>query len=150
MTREPVYAAVFQFFAGLTAGNAPLFKVATRKPTTWESVEPEDQPALLLRQRSEHAEHRKFLPTKWTLSLDLMLFVHTGAANDPDVTPAQLLNPLLDAIEASIVIDDFVNGACTLGGLVSYCALDGTVELFLGSLGDEAVAIVPIKVLVNT
>lgn len=150
MTREPIYAAIFAFFAGLTTGNAPLFKTATRRPTTWESVPPEDQPALLMRQKSELGEHRKYLPTKWTLHLDLLLYVHTGAGTDHDVIPSQLINPLLDAIEASLVIDDVVNNVCTLGGLVSYCAIEGSVEIFLGNLGDEAVAIVPIKVLVTT
>lgn len=149
MTREPIYAAVFAFFAGLTAGGSPLFKTATRKPSTWEDVTPEDQPALLLRQRSEIAERRKGLPTKWTLNLDLMLFVHTGAQNDPTLIPAQILNPLLDAIEASLAVDDPSNNACTLGNLVSHCAIHGAVEIFLGSLGDEAVAIVPIEILVS-
>jgi hypothetical protein len=149
MTREPIYAALFEFFSGLTAGGSPLFKVATRRPDHWEAFPPEEQPALLMRQRSEVAQHRLMLPTKWTFNLDLMLYVHTGASQDTTVIPEQLLNPLLDAIEASFAVDDLPNNACTLGGLVSYAAIDGTVEEFLGSSGDQAVAIVPIRILVN-
>lgn len=146
MTRENIYAAAFAFFAGLTTANTPLFKTATRKPTTWESVAPEDQPALLMRQRREVAERRKGFPTKWRFEIDLLLYVHTGGQNDPDVIAAQQINPLLDAIEAALTVDDPSNDACTLGGLVSHCAINGTVEIFSGDLGDEAVAIVPLEI----
>lgn len=149
MTREPIYAALFAFFAALTVGGSPAFKTATRKVKTWEDVPPEDQPALLLLPRREPAQRKKGLPTIWTLEVDLMLYVHTNAQNDPDVIPHQLLNPLLDAIEASLAIDDVMNNACTLGGLVSHCAIEGAIEIFPGSLGDEAVAIVPLQLLTS-
>ena len=149
MKREPIYAAAFQFFAGLTAGNVPLFATATRKPATWENVAPEEQPALLLRQNTEHGARRRGQPTIWTLTLDLMLYVHTGAQNDSSIVPSQILNPLLDAIEASLKVDDASNNACTLGGLVSHCAIEGPIQIFLGNLGDEAVAIVPIQILTS-
>lgn len=149
MTREPIYAALFAFFSGLTAGGTPLFVTATRIPTTWENVAPEDQPALLLMPRTETAKYRKGLPTIWTLSIDLLLYVHTGAQNDPAQVPAQLLNTLIDAVEASIAVDDLSNQTCTLGGLVSHCAIQGQIELSLGSLGDEAVAIIPLEILTS-
>lgn len=149
MTREPIYASLFAFFAALTVGGSPAFVTATRQVKTWEDVPPEDQPALLPLPRRETAQRKKGLPTIWTLDVDLLLYVHTGAQNDPSVTPAQLLNPLLDAIEASLTIDDVMNNACTLGGLVSHCAINGPIELFLGSLGDEAVAIVPLQLLTS-
>jgi hypothetical protein len=148
MNRETIYASVFAFFSALTAGGSPLFKSATRSLTTWESVSPDDSPALLTRQRAEQADRKKGFPTKWTLHMDLFLYAHTGANNDPSIIPAQVLNPLLDAIEASLAIDDQSNAACTLGGLVSHCAINGTVEIYQGNLGDEAVAIVPIEILV--
>jgi len=55
---------------------------------------------------------------------------------------------LMDAIEAALVIDDRSNDACTLGGIVSHCFIDGAVEIFEGNLGDQLVAIVPITVVV--
>lgn len=148
MNRETLYAAVFAFFSALTAGGSPLFKSATRSLTTWESVSPDDSPALLVRQRTEQAERRKGFPTKWRLNIDLFLYAHTGANNDPTIIPAHVLNPLLDAIEGALVVDDQSNDACTLGGLVSHCAINGAVEIYQGNLGDEAVAIVPIEILV--
>ena len=150
MVRENIYAAVFAFFSNLTLGSEPLFRTATRKPRTWEQVPKEDQPALLMVERSEVAEPRRALPTRWTFNLDLLLYVHTGAQTDTDVTPASLLNPLLDAIEAAIVIDgETVYQRATLGDIVNYCAIEGTVEKHLGSLGDDAVAIVPLVVRVS-
>lgn len=147
MTREPIYAAIFAFFAGLTAGGSPLFKFATRKAVPWENVDASQQPALLQMQGRETAVYRKGMPTVWRCQIELLLYVHTGALEDPDITPAQLLNPLLDAIEASIAVDDQFNDACTLGGLVSHCAINGPIEMFEGNVGSEAVAVVPIEFL---
>jgi hypothetical protein len=145
MTREPLYQAVFEFFAALTQGATPAFVTATRKATTWENVAPEEQPALLMRQVVEKANYRKGLPTIWTCSTALMLYVHTGAQNDDTVIPALLLNPLVDLIEAAIKVDDFSFNTATLGGLVSHCAISGDIQYFEGTMGDEAVAVIPIE-----
>lgn len=144
MTREPLYAAVFAFFAAL-----PGFYLATRKAALWDTVAPEDQPALLQMQRRENANFRKGLPTIWTCEITLYLYVHTGANNDPSVTPSMLLNPLLDTIVDALRIDDLSNNCCTLGGLVSHCAVEGAIEIFEGNQGDQAVATIPIKFLVS-
>lgn len=149
MTREPIYAAVFASFAALTVGGAPAFKTATRKVKVWEDVPPEDQPALLFRQDKETANYRKGLPTIWTCPAVLMLYVHTGALVDQDIVPSQLLNPLVDAIEAALVVDDFKTNSATLGGLVSHCAIKGDIQYFEGSLGDDGVVVVPIEFLTS-
>lgn len=149
MNREPIYAAVFAYFAALTVGGSPAFLKATRRLDTWENVGKEEQPALLMQQRREVANYRKGLPTIWTLDVALFLYIHTGADNDKTLIPSQILNPLLDAIENSLTIDDHSNNACTLGGLVSHCAISGSVEIFQGNLGDEEVAIVPLNILVT-
>ena len=147
-SRETIYASVFAFWSNLTVGGSPAFKLATRKLKMWEDVEPEDQPALLQLQRRETVERPRGMPAKWTLSLDLYFYVHTGASNDTDIVPSQLFNPLMDAIEAAMVVDDVGNNAVTLGGIVSHCFIDGAVEIFEGNLGDQLVAIIPITVVV--
>src|SRR3970040_1642286 len=148
MTRDTIYAALLQLWSNLTVGGSPAFKTATRKVKIWELVAAEDQPALLQLQRRETVTKPRGLPAKWTLSIDLYLYVHTGANTDQTIVPSQLLNPLMDAIEAALVIDDRSNDACTLGGIVSHCFIDGAVEIFEGNLGDELVAIIPIVVVV--
>lgn len=153
MTREERYAAVFAFFAALTlpsdAQPTPAFLTSTRKLATWEGVAPEEQPALLMRQVTEHANYKKGLPTIWTCEIALCLYVHTSAQNVADVVPAQLLNPLVDLIEAAIKVDDLVNHSATLGGLVSHCAISGDIQFFEGTQGDEAVVLVPIQFLTS-
>ena len=149
MTREPIYGALFALISALTAGGSPLFKTATRDPGTWESAAPEDQPMLLQRQGIETAQRVKGRPTIWTLDVDLMLYVHTSAHNDGSIVPAVMLNPLVDAIEAALTVDDPLNNACTLDGLVSHCAIEGPITYFLGGLGNEAVVTVPIRILVS-
>ena len=150
MVRESIYAALFTFWSNLTIGGSPAFKKATRKLTIWENVAAEDQPALLQLQRREVVTRPKGLPPRWTLSVDLYLYVHTGAINDSDIVPSQLLNPLMDAIEAAMVVDDIGNNAVTLGGIVSHCYIDGAVEIFEGNLGDQAACIIPLTVVVPT
>ena len=137
MIRENIYAALFAYFSGLTIGTTPAFKTATRKLKVWEDVPKEDQPALLQLQRLETVRKPKGLPAKWTFTIDLYLYVNTEANNDPSIVPSQLLNPLMDAIEAALAIDDVMNDACTLGGLVSHCYIDGAVNIFEGNLGDR-------------
>jgi hypothetical protein len=146
MIREDIDAKVFEFFAALGAENT-LFRTATRKAKVWEDVAPEDQPALLMRKRRENAVRRKGFPTRWTFNYDLLLYANTGATKDPEAVPSQILNPLVDAIEAALAVDDASNEACTLGGIVSHCAINGDIEIHEGVLGDEGVAIVPIEVL---
>jgi len=150
VVRENIYAALFAYWSGLTIGGSPAFKTATRKLKVWEDVPKEDQPALLQLQKTETVRKQKGLPAKWTFTIDLYLYVNTEANNDPSIVPSQLLNPLMDAIEAALAIDDIMNDACTLGGLVSHCYIDGAVNIFEGNLGDQAVCIVPLTVIVPT
>lgn len=149
MTREPIYAAVFAFFSGLLLSGNPVFRSATRKATTWDNVPIEATPALLMTQVRELAQYRKGLPTIWRLNVNLMLYVHTGAGNDPDIVPSQIFNPLVDAIVASLAVDDQSNNACTLGGLVSHCAVEGAIEIFEGDLDDWAIVVIPITILTS-
>lgn len=148
MTREPIYAALFQQFSAL-AGNAPLlFRTATRRLDTWEGVSSDDQPALLMRQFKEQPTRVTGQPTKWQLDVRILIYAHTGAGSDKAVVAAQILNPLLDAVDVALRIDDQERRTCTLGGLVYSCAVDGEVEIHLGNMGDEAVAIVPVRIVV--
>ena len=145
MVRENIYASVFAFFSALTVGGSPAFKTATRKLRTWEDVPSEDQPALLQLQVGETIAKTKGLPAKWTLSIELYLYVHTGQLTDTTLVASQLLNPLIDSVVNSLTIDDINNDACTLGGLVSHCYISGTIRTFEGNLGDQAACIIPIN-----
>jgi hypothetical protein len=140
MIREPIYAALFALAAGATS-----FVTVSRRLRHWSDVGAAEQPALFMIQKSETAEERRPLPAKWRASVDLYLYVQ---APDELTSPATVLNPLLDAVETALAPDP-VGHVQTLGGLVSHCWIAGRVQTDEGVLGGQAVAIVPIEILVS-
>jgi hypothetical protein len=140
MTREPIYAALFALAAG-----AASFATVSRRLRHWSDVGAAEQPALFMTQKSENAEERRPLPVKWRASVDLYLYAQ---APDELTPPATILNPLLDSVEAALAPDP-VGHVQTLGGLVSHCWIAGRVQTDEGVLGGQAVAIVPIEILVS-
>ncbi len=134
MIREPIYAALFAKLA-----TAASFKVTSRRLAHWGDVALADQPALFMAQKGEAATTVPAQPTVWTLTVDVYLYV---SSENRDVAPGQLLNPLLDAVVASIAPD--YSGKQTLGGLVQHCWVEGEVKTDEGTLGDLAVAVIPI------
>jgi hypothetical protein len=140
MTREAIYSALF---AKLTA--AAGFATASRRLRHWGDVGAAEQPALFQVQKSETARRDAGLPPKWTLAVDLFLYAH---APDDATAAAAVMNPLLDAIEAALAPDPVTN-VQSLGGLAAHCWIAGKVETDEGVLGGQAVAIVPIEILVR-
>ncbi|MEP7299160.1 MAG: hypothetical protein ABI702_23500 [Burkholderiales bacterium] len=138
ITREPIYAALF---AKLSA--AAKFKTVDRVLRHWVDVTASEQPALFQSQRFEDAATIPGQPTVWMLRLDIYLYAHTGG--DKKVSPGALLNPLIDAVEAALA-PDVVTGKCRLGGLVEHAWIEGSIDTDEGTLGDQAVAIVPIVI----
>jgi hypothetical protein len=137
MTREPIYAALFALLSG-----AADFVTASRRLRHWSDVGPAEQPALFVVQKSETAEAKAGLPPKWRALVDVYVYAH---APDETTAPATVLNPLLDAVEAALAPSGAVQ---TLGGLVSHVFITGKIETDEGVLGGQAVAIVPIEILV--
>ena len=138
MTREPVYAALFALLSG-----AASFATASRRLRHWSDVGPAEQPALFVVQKSETAERKASLPAKWRASVDVYMYAH---APDDETAPATVLNPLLDAIEAALAP---VGAVQTLGGLAAHAWIAGKIETDEGVLGGQAVAIVPVEILVG-
>ena len=139
MTREAIYSALF---ARMSA--AAGFATASRRLRHWSDVGTVEQPALFQVQKSETARREAGLPPKWTLAVDLFLYAH---APDDLTAAATVMNPLLDAIEAALAPDPVTN-VQSLGGLAAHCWIAGKVETDEGVLGGQAVAIVPIEILV--
>ena len=141
IARESVYAALFDRLASLRE-----LATASRRLKHWSDVPAAAQPALYLVQRNERPRQTRGQPAAWTLQALLYLYVNAGS--DPDAVPASSLNRLLDAIETALA-PDAATGVQSLGGLVSHCWIDGSgIETDEGVLGAQAVAIVPINILV--
>jgi hypothetical protein len=143
MIREPIYAALFALIQ--TAATAAGAKTCSRKLRHWADVPPGQQPAIFQIQRNETSEQRKRIPAKWTLNVDVYVYVNTS--DDPKAAPSTLLNPILDALEEVMPPDEeAAGGPQTLGGLVSHCWIAGTIETSEGVLGDQEVAIIPVEI----
>ena len=141
IAREPIYAALFDLAAG-----AAGFVTAERRLRHWSDVAPAEQPALFMTQKSEVASVKTLgAPTVWTLLVELYLYAHSS---DPYLSPATVLNPLVDAVEAALA-PAATTGLQDLGlpSMVQHAMIAGKIEAEEGVLGDQAIAIIPVEIL---
>ena len=141
IAREPIYAALFDLAAG-----AAGFVTAERRLRHWSDVAPAEQPALFMTQKSEVAAVKTLgAPTVWTLLVELYLYAHSS---DPYLSPATVLNPLVDAVEAALA-PAATTGMQDLGlpSMVQHAMIAGKIETEEGVLGDQAIAIIPVEIL---
>lgn len=142
MSRESVAIALFnKISAPMTAAGAIT---VSRRLLHWADVQAADQPAVFLPQgKSVPTQSQSGLPVQWKASFEVYIYVHE---TDPTATPATKLNLLLDALEAALAPSS-PGLKQTLGGAAVHCWISGPVETDEGTLGDQAVAIVPIELL---
>lgn len=140
MTREPIYAALFARLAS-SAG----FVTTGRRLKHWNDVHASSQPALFMAQKTETPSQVRGIPARWELKVDVYLYVNTSG----DQAPGTLLNAVLDSVAEALAPNNPIENVQTLGGLVEHCWIEGTIETDEGTLGDQAVAIVPISILVS-
>ena len=141
IAREPIYAALFDLAAG-----AAGFVTAERRLRHWSDVAPAEQPALFMTQKSEVASVKMLgAPTVWTLLVEFYLYAHSS---DPYLSPATVLNPLVDAVEAALA-PAATTGLQDLGlpSMVQHAMIAGKIETEEGVLGDQAIAIIPVEIL---
>lgn len=137
--REAIYSALFNKVSG-----AAGFITASRRLQMWTELSANQQPALFQAQKGETVNQQKGKPPKYTLSVEIYIY---AKSDDPNVPPSSILNPLIDAVEASITPDP-VTGVQNLGvGGVSHCWIEGKIETDEGVLGDQAIAIIPVSIL---
>jgi hypothetical protein len=143
--REQIYAALWSLASG-----AASFATKERRLRHWSQVTPAEQPALFMAEKQGRAAVPVLgAPTVWTLKADLYLYVHSS---DPYLSPATLLNPLIDAVEAALWPTTIGPGGRfvqTLGlpGIVQHAQISGDIETDEGVLGDQAIAIIPVEIL---
>lgn len=137
--REAVMQALL-----VRVGQYGIFRRFGRRLLPWGTVD--DQPALFLRHVADQYPPRPTgLPAKVVMECEAWLYSQGGA--DPDVPPEISINDLLDVVEASLR-PPTPGSAQTLGGLVAHAWIEGTIEIHPGDLNGQAIAIVPIRVLV--
>jgi hypothetical protein len=120
------------------------FLTTGRRLLKWTDVS--SQPALFLRSEDEESEWPQG-PLQ-TLTLRAEAYIYSNAGANPDVVPETMLNNLLDAIDAAMAPDNAQSRLFTLGGLVAWCRIVGRIEKDTGDLDGQAMARVPIEILV--
>jgi hypothetical protein len=140
MKREPIYKALF---AKLSAIDGIV--TASRILLHWDDVSPNQQPAMFLAQDTQQAEQITGFPTKYLLGAKVWIYAHRDTSEE---VPSAQINNILDALDAALMPDPSPTFKQTLGGLVEHCWISGAIETDEGTLGNQAVAIVPIQMLV--
>jgi hypothetical protein len=145
-SRELVYTALFSLLSNIQIGGGAAFKTATRRLQHFADIPPESRPAIYMQHTGEttNPSPRGF-PPKITLEVNVWIYVST------DQQPSgPVINPLLDAVELALAPNSAAGGNVqTLGGLVAHAWIEGATQIFEGDLGDDSVAIIPVRVLVS-
>lgn len=139
MNREAIYAALYA--RGVTAAG---FATTSRRLKHIEDLSPGDFPAFYQVQMKEDWAHKAGnLPPTGGLRVEWWTYVY---GTDPDLSPGAQLNPLIDALCASVGLPPASNGAQTLDGLVTSVELDGSIEYADGALDDRGFARIPLLI----
>ena len=140
MNREAIYSALW---ARLPQGQ---FAHASRRVRMYTDLANGEFPSLMMSQGTEVSQKVTRQPVKWTFSVELLIYVHTGG--DLRNIPAVLLNPLIDAVTDSLRSDPAF-AELTLGGLVERCSVEGEITTDGGSLDVHGFAIIPVTIVVS-
>jgi hypothetical protein len=149
MTREPIFAALFALGQSISwtdpESQAPAaFGYSNRRIQTSDQIPAELMPALLQGVGPEDFKIVPGLPPKRTLSANWLIYYKPQTA--PQTTDP-LTNAIVDGIEA-VFAPDSLSGTLTLGGLVAHAWIEGEVFKAAGDLNDQAMIVVPIKLLI--
>jgi hypothetical protein len=137
LNREQIYSALFD-----KVKTIPGFVTAGRKLKHYADLSASEQPAIFQAQTGEVVHKEVNKPYWFDFNVELYVYVNTSA--DPDEVPATQLNNLVDAIVDKLAPN--WTGFQTLDGLVFNVVIDGTIETDKGVLGDQAYAIIPVKI----
>lgn len=147
--RDTILNALFQLLKTKLASNVTTIGRRHMMPPTLTSAM---QPALFVVQGGEKREpHPRGTGGKITLRVLLVAYCYDSASHSDGTT---LLNTLIGQIEDALAPDldspdyDPVRPVQTLGGLVYNCWIDGESDIDPGVFGQQAVAIIPISILV--
>lgn len=143
--REAIFAALFALMTPAYAWkNTP-----TRRVKLWSDVPAEQRPAMF--QFEGHDEQWNYSNSaNPTVYLEASIFLYFSCQDQADIG-AVTLNTLLNAVTNRLIPSgkDVTTGRQTLGGLVQWARIQGTVTRVPGDLDGDGMAIVPIRILAN-
>lgn len=138
-SRESVFAALFVSLQGAYA-----WQTASRRLQNVQDVQPEAFPAAFQMQGNQAMKYKGDTPAVGDWNASWILYAYSV---EPLIAPSVQLNAMVDAALAALTPTP-AGVRNTLGGLAEYCAAEGNIEIFEGVLGDRAIAIIPIRILV--
>lgn len=157
LDREALFVALFTRLQTITSPTVRLF---SRALVDFDAACAADQPALYLVKGPEQiVQPNRSMPPAWKLHAEIQLFCRNDA--DPNAAPSTQLNELLTAVEGALQrqpSEGFVNGQpyaqsnewwTTLNGICSHVWITDGVIVGEGGAAGQAVAIVPIEILVS-
>jgi hypothetical protein len=149
-SRETIYENLFQAGKQAQVGSNPAFVTTSRRWVHWSQVPAGSQPAFYQVQRKEKPEYaptgRLGIPARWTLHASWIIYVNTGG--DLTVVASSLLNPIIDALEATLPFF-YQEGPNTLNGtlgVVDARIIDDEILIDEDVGGSQAVAILPVRI----
>jgi hypothetical protein len=150
--REAIYVGLFNWLQNALQGSPPTFTTMGRRHIMPPALTAAQQPALFVCGIGEEKDpHPRGTTGKITLTAMLFLYDYESGINEPPGEETSLvatrINAFLAAIDAAIAPPD-CRGVQTLGGLVNHCWIDGRTDIDPGLFGQQAAAIIPVKLLV--
>jgi len=142
MRREAAYGALFDLLNEIDGMNT-----CSRILAHWDDVSPSAQPAMYLAQDAQQASQTKGMPSIYLLGAKVWIYAHRDTN---EVVPSIQINNILDAIDDVLAPNPSPDFKQTLGGVVQHCWINGAIITDEGTLGNQAVAIVPITMQVTT
>lgn len=142
LATEPIFAALYGLLSALQPST---FTTVSRRLANVQDLAAEAFPAAYQVQ-GEQVINKKAtnVPPVYDLRASWILYAFDS---DPSSAPSIGLNALVDACRGALIPSPPSSNQNTLGGLVTQVAIDGTIEIFEGILGDRAVAIIPIHII---
>ena len=127
--------------------DIPDFVTKSRRLKLWSELQPEQKPALYMISKNQNrTNNQQNRPGTLLLDVELYIYVYNS---DPVNGPQPMLNRMLDLVERKLDPGPAATYQ-TLGITnVHHCYVNGIIETDEGSLGQDAVAIVPIEILLT-
>jgi hypothetical protein len=153
--REAAAAALFTRLQNLCGAAFQTYSRAYIDPTT---LQPEQQPALMLIAERYNIKFDLGKPPAWLLYYSVLLYSRTLEA---DPSPETLMNALINSVENAVqrqanepIIDQTNLTDTNLGGLVKRVSIRSWIvttgiELMAGAASGQSAAIIPLEVLIT-
>lgn len=106
------------------------------------SSDPTEQPALYLVHLESEDAWSNVRNARSRIEGQIWIYTKSGA----DDVPSTLLNALIYALKNSFAPDNFQTGTFTIGGLCSWCRIEGKSLYYPGDGADQAVVVVPVVI----